>query len=126
MSLNVSGSLRKLFIDGVSFNIAGDVDIDEKFSKYETDSIAGSGVSMKKMVRISVETSDITLLTNAEERSKLKEYSERVENYPMSYTNAAGDTYRSTGFIKVDSNKSADNRTTISMVPENDWEVFTR
>jgi hypothetical protein len=124
MAKRISGSIRKVVLDGIPFEVAADTNITEMGSAYENDGIPSSGGNMRKMTK-RVETKEgIVLLVDAAEREILKELADRTTNFPMSRTNAAGDVERATGWIEYENHETEENRSTIKMFPEDKWEPF--
>jgi len=121
---DVTGTLRKLTIEGISFNVAADADISEVMTNYEVTRIPTSGPSMKKMVRRIPAREGIVLITNAAERENLKSFAEQIADVKVSYTNAAGDEYKCEGSIEVENNTTQENRTTVRVDPKEDWTAF--
>lgn len=118
---DVTGTLRNVTLDGISFDVFADTDVKEVGGKYENSAIATSGRNMHKMVKRVEEREGVDLATNGAERGVLKELSERNVDFGMSYTTASGDTYFATGWIEFDSRQTAENKSTIKMMPRNDW-----
>jgi hypothetical protein len=79
---------------------------------------------MRKMLKRVPVREGIVLVTNADEREVLKSFAEGLEDLKISYTNAAGDTYRCEGTIEVESNETEENRTTCKVMPREEWTPF--
>lgn len=121
---DVAGTIRKLSIEGISFRVAGDANLTETFTQFENSMIASSGRAMRKMLKRIPQVEGVTLLTNAAERDTLKSFAEDLNDLKISYTNAAGDTYRCQGTIEITSNETEENRTTVVILPREDWTPF--
>ena len=121
---DVTGTPRKVTLDGVTFDVFADTNIKEVGGKFENAAIATSGRNMHKMTKRVESREGITLATNGAERDILKELSERNVDFPMSYETASGDVYRATGWIEFESRETEENRSTIQMHPRTDWSAF--
>lgn len=120
---DVTGTIRKVTLDGVTFDVFADTNINEVGGKYESSAIATSGRNMHKMIKRVEERTGITLATNGAERDVLKELSERNTDFSMSYETAGGDIYQATGWIEFESRETEENKSSIKMMPRNDWSV---
>lgn len=118
---NIAGSIRKVAIGGITFNTAGDANANMPTSGWENTNVPSSGINMRKMVRRSQTIEGLVLLTNADELSQLKIFAESLDNITLAITTAAGDTYRADGTINIESHESEENRTTVHLLPVEDW-----
>jgi len=121
---DTTGSIRKLTLDGVTFDVMADTNVNEMGSRYEVEAVPTSGRSLKKMVRRSEDRESVVVACNGAEREILKELAERIEDYSMSYETAAGDVYRTTGFIEFESRETEESRATLKLIPRDRWESF--
>lgn len=119
-----AGSLRKMVINGISYDVAADADISHVFTTFEVSRVPSSGVSMKKMVKRVPTAENFVLLTSGSEREQLKEFSEQIADVPITYTDAAGNEYTCEGSFNIDNNTTQENRTTIIVQPDLDWTAF--
>lgn len=124
MGKDVTGSLRKVTLDGVTYDAAADADVPQVRGQFEVEASATSGRNMMKMTR-RVETVDgIDLITNEAEFEALKALSEKLEDFPMSYTTASGAVYRASGRINLGARQTADGKTPVRLMPRQAWEPF--
>jgi hypothetical protein len=121
---DVAGSIRKVILDGVTYDVPGDVNITEIGGAYENESIPSSGRNMKKMTKRSENREGVVLLCNGGERELLKELSERTTDFPMSYETAGGDTYTAVGWIEFENRETEENRATVQLHPRGKWDSF--
>lgn len=124
MAKNISGTPRKVTLAGITFTVFADTDITEIEGAFDRESVPTSGQNMSKMVRRSQNREGITVSTNGDELEILKELSQRTVAFPMSYETAAGDVFRSTGFIQLENRTTADMKTTIQLQPLDAWSQF--
>jgi hypothetical protein len=124
MAKDISGTIRKVTLDGVTYNVAADANITEVGSAYQNESVPTSGQNMRKMTKRSENREGIDLIVNGDERDNLKMLAERVDDFPMSYETAAGDIYRATGWIEFESRETQDNKATVQLLPRDNWESF--
>jgi len=124
MAKDVSGSIVKAAINGVTYRVAADADLSVTPAQFKNEAIASSGGNFRKMGKQAEEVKNCVLLVNADEKATLKGLAENVATVTLSYTTAAGDVYRATGWINFDSWTSQDSKATLSMFPTDKWESF--
>jgi len=120
----VAGSLRKLTVDGVSYNVAADANVSEIITQFENSMIPTSGAAMRKMMKRVPTRESVVLITDGADREALISVAEGLGDVPISYTNAAGDTYRCQGIIEIENNETEENRTTVQILPSGVWTAF--
>ena len=120
----VAGTIRKLMLDGVSFDVLGDSNFSEVGSKFENESVPTSGANLKKMTRRAENVEGVVVATDGAERVLLKALAERTTDFTMSYTTAGGDVYRSVGWIEFEARETEELRAAIQLHPRNGWESF--
>jgi len=121
---NISGSIRKFSVNGLSLNVAADSNVSMPPSEYENSSIATSGANMRKMVKRVMEMDGLVVIVNSDEVAQLKVLSETMDSLTLSVTNAAGDTARNTGTINLDTHETEENRLTVKLIPDtNVWKI---
>jgi len=118
---NAFGSIRKVTISGIAFNVAADSNVTMPVSEWETTSIPTSGPSVRKMTRRSLNAEGLVLVTNSDELTLLKALAESLDDLALALTNAAGDTLRAQGTINIDSHETEEGRTTINLLPIGVW-----
>ncbi|MCK5219321.1 hypothetical protein KAR10_07360, partial [bacterium] len=106
--MSVAGSIRKLTLDGVTFLMAGDADINTKFSDYESEVIATSGEGKRKMVKRPQIADGVDVTVNAAEKVLLIALANRTDSYTLAYNDASNDLYTSEGGISIDDSSSQD------------------
>jgi hypothetical protein len=116
-----SGSLNKLSLDGLPFDVAGDADLTEVFSKFTNSVIPHSGGgSIKQETRVR-EVGGVVIIVKPGDKKLLKDLAESGDEIPMSYINRAGDKYKGDGTFNIENNSTMDNRTSITLLPVGDW-----
>jgi hypothetical protein len=125
MAKDISGTLRKVTLNGITFDAAADVDVTEIDGAFDSESMASSGRNMRKMTKRTQNREGVVLIVNGDEFELLRGLSERTTDFPMSYETAAGDVYRAPGWIQLENRTTAENKATIQMHPRNgNWEPF--
>jgi hypothetical protein len=116
------GTPRKFMLEGNSYDLAADVDINEILTKFENSLIHTSGKPVLKQVKRSQDLTDVVLVTSGNDREQLRDFADNPPDGGLSasYTDADGNTYRFTCFINIDSNTTAEARTTIMLLPIED------
>jgi hypothetical protein len=124
MAGDITGTLRKVTLDGVTFDVMADTNVTEVGSAWQNEAVPTSGRNLKKMTRRVEAREGVVLACNGSEREVLKDLAERTADFPMSYETAAGDVYRATGWIEFENRETEEGRATIQMHPRNGWESF--
>lgn len=119
-----AGSIRKLTIEGISFDVAADATFSEVFTIFENAMIPTSGAAMRKMTKRIPTVEGVVLITDADERLVLKDFAEGIDNVKITYQNAATDSYRCEGTIEIEGNETEENRTACTIQPAGDWTKF--
>lgn len=120
----VTGTPKKVTLDGTTFIVAADANFSEVGSKYLTENMPTSGPNIPKKTKRAEDVTDIPLIVDGAEKAILKELSERVEAFSLSYELVSGDIYRATGQIEFESRATDENRATVQLLPEGEWTPF--
>jgi len=122
--MSVSGSIRKVLIDGISYNAAADGNF-AKTPKLEKEAVPHSGGNMVKVTRASGNVEGAKLICTPAEFATLEGKADELGTYAMSYELADGSVFRSTGTIMLDNYESEEHSVEITMIPESGtWELF--
>ena len=124
MANKISGSNRKLTIEGISYDVAADANFSEMLSSFENSMIPTSGKNMRKMMKRVQTREGVVLITDADERIQLQSVAESIDDVKLSYQNAAGDEFKAEGTIEVEVNETEDNRTNCILLPRGTWTPF--
>lgn len=124
MGKDISGSIRKLTLDGITFDVMSDANLSKTGSQFENDRIATSGKSFKKMTKRVTKVESVVIKLNVDEDEILEGLAERLEDFPMSYTTASGSVYRAVGSIEYESFETMENRGTVQLHPSTTWDRF--
>ena len=122
---DIAGSIRKLTLDGISFDVMADANFNKTGSSTENDRIPTSGKSFKKMTKRVQKVESVVIKVNTDEDEILEGLADRLEDFPMSYTKADGSVYRATGSIEYESSETMENRGTVQLHPSDGWEKFS-
>lgn len=121
---DITGTLRKVTLDGVTYDVFADSNVSAIPSAYENTAIATSGRNMHKMTKRVQSRTGLVIVANGAEQEALKTLAERQDDIKMSYVTAAGDTYHAEGWIEFETHETEENRASIQMHPRRDWEAF--
>lgn len=119
----VSGTPRKLTLNGLPFDFAFDTNITENAGQI-TEGISTSGRTMYKVTKNIPTREAVTIVADDTDFSSLKNIAEEVEPFPMSYTVASGSVYRNRGLINIENRETEENRVTIMLIPDGEWSEF--
>ena len=73
---DVSGTMKKLTLAGITYDVLSDSNFNEAVSKYKNESMPSSGRTMRKMTRQAPIVKSVTILANQIERDRLKALAE--------------------------------------------------
>jgi len=119
----IVGTPIRVVIDGFLFYPAADADPSHGRPGYKTEAIKTTGRTIFRMIDQTQEITGLTIKVTDGELTQLKGLAERIEPYPMSYTNAAESTYKATGKIDYDDRKAQSGTVELVLYPdENGWE----
>jgi len=120
------GSPVSVTLDGVTFDLVGDANFSQMKGKYTNEEIVTSGKIIQKKTLRAQKTESVNIQANGEEAELLKQLSERIENYPISYELAGGDIFKAVGFINFESHDTEAGVAVIQMTPEDNdgWAPF--
>ena len=120
----VSGSIRNVTINGVTYDVLADANFSETGSRFENEGIATSGETIRKMTRRVPQVESVIVKAAGADKERLKGIADGIDDVSMSYETAAGDVYRATGFIEFENRETEENRATLTMIPRQDWRAF--
>jgi len=124
---DVSGSPRKVTLDGVPYRVAGDANITLNLSPYETEGVPTSGNTMFKKTLRAPTAESIPLIANPVEQDLIRQLAERLDTFPMSITLADNSVYTCVGQINFENVESEENRASIIIIPDRSvgaWQLF--
>ena len=122
--MSVSGSIRKVLINGLSFNAAADGNF-AKMPKLEKEAIRHSGGNMVKYTLAAGNVEGAKLICTPVEFDTLEGFADDLDSFSMSYTMADGSVYRTTGKIMLDNYESEEASVEVTMIPDTgEWELF--
>jgi hypothetical protein len=121
---NTAGIIRALSIGGTSFNVMADAEIESVGSKFENSSIATSGPNIRKMVKRPQTREGVIIGATPEEQEILKAIADNTDTVALSYTTVSGTSYKCDGWIEFETHNTMENRATVKLMEENEWEVF--
>lgn len=122
--MGISGTPRKVVLDGITFNVFADTNISEIGSAYMNENVPTSGNNIIKKTRRSQNREGVVVAADGGERELLKDLSERTEVFPISYELASGDIFRASGIIEFENRETEENRAAITLLPEGIWTLF--
>lgn len=121
---DIAGSIRKLTLDGVSYDVFSDADVSEVGSRFENTALTTSGRTILKQSK-RVETRDsVVVACNAAEREQLRSLADRGTEFSMSYETADKAVYRAVGFINFNNRTTQEMRAELQLIPVGEWEAF--
>ena len=122
-----SGSIRKLVLNGVSYDVPGSANLKFNLSSFEIEGIPTSGKTMFKMTRRVPSIEGVEINATPAEAENLRALSESLADITISIELADGSVYKGTGKINFESFETEENKCTLMLIPaktKNAWTPF--
>lgn len=124
MAINLSGTIRTLILDGLSFRVSADISVTEIEGRWTNELVPTSGENVVKKTRRAQTREGFSVICDTLEFDLLKDMSERIDAITMSYTLADGSVYTASGTIELENRTTDENKATVKLLPLDDWELF--
>jgi hypothetical protein len=118
------GTIRKVVIDGVTYDVFNDVDITFNKSKYTIESMATTGRTLHKRTKRVQTIEGLVLATTPAEMVALANKADALADKTFSIELADGSVFKATGQINFENYTSADGKSNIQLIPTRDWTEF--
>ena len=122
---STSGTLRKVVINGVTYDVPGDANITFNLSSFEVEGMPTSGKTMMKMTRRVPTMDSVPLSTSPEEADELLKVAESISDATIAVEFADGTTYRTSGKISYENFETESNKSTIKIIPAKTKDAWT-
>lgn len=120
----ISGSVKKVTLDGVTFYIKADSD-PSHVGDFETEGIRHSGGTLMKKTLAVANIESVDLVVDAVDEQNLRDLADRTDNFSMSITYSDDSIKTAAGQINIDSSTAQENTLTIMMIPDGKWDIFS-
>jgi hypothetical protein len=122
--MSVSGSIRKVLLNGLSFDAAGDGNF-AKTPRLNKEAVPHSGGNGIKITKVSGNVESVKLICSPVEYEALETLADGLGDFSMSYTQADGSVWRTEGTITLDNYETEENSVEVTMIPaDGKWELF--
>lgn len=118
------GSLRKAVLDGTTYDVMSDTNINYKPSKFEKEGVPTSGRNLIKFTKRIKTVESCDLGVSVDEMEELSAKADSIADITMSFELADGSIYRGTGHIHIDGYESETGKLTLTLIPVGDWTPF--
>jgi hypothetical protein len=126
--MSVSGTIRKVTLNGITYDVPADINITFNRSNYETEGMATSGRTLYKKTRRVQTMESVVLITDPSEAEQIEAAANGLADVTMAVELADGTVYRSAGQINYGSFESEENRSNLTLIPNkssgNPWTPF--
>lgn len=122
--MRVSGTIKNVSLNGIPFSVPGDIDATINYTKEESEGIPSTGKTMHKITLRVPTIESLILLVEPREWDTLRTLSAELTSFPMSVTLADGSVLTGTGRINFENVTTAENRATITLIPDDNWVPF--
>jgi hypothetical protein len=120
-----SGTVRKVVINGVTYDVPADANITFNRASFEKEGIATSGKTMTKMTRRVPTMESVTLITTPDEMEELNDVAESIADATVSVELADGSVYKTSGQINYENYESEEGKSTITIIPAKTKDAWT-
>ena len=120
-----SGTVRRVVINGVTYDVPADINITFNRSSFTLEGVATSGKTMMKYTRRVPTMESVILMTNPAEAEELNNISETLADVTIAVELADGSVYRTTGRINYENMETEENRSSIMIIPAKTKSAWT-
>jgi hypothetical protein len=120
----VVGTPRNMMIEGITYTFAADANVTMTLSIYENVMLPTSGSGMLQKTKRTPTAESVVLITTTGEADQIRRFAEATELLNMSVTLADGSAYACRGQIELENRETDTGRTTIQVLPEEEWTLF--
>lgn len=121
---NSVGTIRKVVLNGITFDVFADTKISFNRSGFEIEGQATTGKTLYKMTKRVRTIESLDLATSPSDMESLKELSESLADITMSVELADASIYKSTGRVFFDKYESETGKSSVQLIPAGDWTAF--
>ncbi len=121
---NNTGTLKKVTLDGTTYDVMADTNINFKNSDFTKEGLATSGKTLIKMTKRIRNVESCVLGCTPDEMEDLSAKADSLTDITMAFTLADGSVYRGKGHINFDGYESDSGKITLTLIPTGDWTPF--
>lgn len=118
----MSGSIVSAWIDGVTYNVKSDADLDFG-PDVELEGIRHSGGTLPKKTLVAATITGIDLIVDGTEEKTLREVAKSKGPYPLGCEEEDGTIRDGTGWLNITTTTSAERTMNVEFVPDGEWEI---
>jgi hypothetical protein len=119
-----TGTIKKLVIDGVTYDVSADAKASFNPSQYETEGQATTGETMFKMTKRVQTMEGVETMMTPKQLESLRAKVDSLADLTLAITLIDGTTYRGSGRVKLDKWESDTGKATIDLIPRAPWTPF--
>jgi len=119
-----TGTPKKCVLDGVSYDLMAEVNLNFLRNKYTKEATTTSGQPLIKFLKRNPNIENVDLGCTPSEMENLKDKADQLVEMPIAITLADNSTYRCTGHIDFSGYESETGKITITILPVTDWTPF--
>lgn len=121
---NNVGTIRKVVIDGVTYDVYADTNITFNYSKYTVEGMATTGDTLYKMTKRVQTIEGLGLATTPAQMNELAGKADSLADSTLSIELADGSVFKASGKINFESYESETGKTTVQLIPKGVWSEF--
>jgi len=121
--MSITGSIRDLNLDNISFVVAADSDFDRKPGNTK-ESQATSGDPNIKITKQNEDVDSVDLIVNGVDRQNILDLDKAIIPFNINYTDAEGTAQTGLGLITITADGTQDGKMTIMLLPTSGWQAI--
>lgn len=122
---DISGTIRKVTINGVTYDMPNDINITFNRSSFVTEGVPTSGKTMVKKTRRVPTVEGLVLVVSPSEMEELNDIAEGLADATFSVELADGSVYKSSGQINFEKYESQDGKASVTFIPAKTKDAWT-
>ncbi len=120
-----SGTVRKVVINGVTYDTPADINITFNRSSFEKEGVPTSGKTMVKMTRKVPIMESVPLIVTPAELEELNSVADSLADATVSVELADGSVYKTSAQINLDNYETEESKATITIIPAKTKDAWT-
>lgn len=122
--MSAVGTLQKVTVGGVTYDVMADININFMRSDYEKESVPTSGDPMIKMTKRNQNIENVDIAVDTDELETLSGVANSIVDTTLSIALADGTVYRSSGHITFSGYESDSGKLSLTLLPTKKWTKF--
>lgn len=118
--MSITGSIRDLKLNNISFVVSADSDFDRK-PENTKESQATSGRPNIKITKQNPDVDSVDIIADGTDREIILDLNREIVPFNINYTDASGTAQTGIGWINITADNTQDGKITIMLIPQDPW-----